>query len=185
MINSSELYDKIVKRQQYVSAWYDEIVINTLTTIKRQGFIDPRCYVLYFIFGTEEYTTTIIDLEPDSLYNPDNNQNTYLFLRALEKSVGGTIVGMAFISEGSKPTGEEGDRQGFLLLSFEDKVNGFKSIYKLQKKHEISADGPTLRLESMDFDEQQTKKRGIPQIEKFTHILRNNYFDQESLDIYN
>ena len=70
----SEIYQLAYQHNQRISVWYDTLVQDALDTLIRQGFYDPKCYALSYSFELDEYATTVIAIDPDSLTDAKKNE---------------------------------------------------------------------------------------------------------------
>jgi hypothetical protein len=185
MVDPKKLYRELQAIQRYRSEWYDKLVGNCIDTVVKQGFIDPKCYVLEYSPGMKAYSTTIFELDPDELQDPVKHHELYGMLYNLDKYVPNPIAAVSMVSEGTFNDPVNGGKASYLMISFETPIESQKTAYKLVKRREIADSGEVLRIMSMEKDEVMSADRSIFQLEKFTHILRKNISDETDRTIYN
>jgi hypothetical protein len=169
----------------YVGMWYDNICLKTLEVLNKQGYHDPTLYACSYNYNTGEYATTLITMEADALSNPERQDFTLNCLKTIEKNCDFTLLGIVFVSEGTTKMDEEGNRDGFLVITFEDKIKGWKKVYQLKKQIIILDGGKTsLKIEDLFYDEEKSTNYHSVMLERFAHILRPNYYDKTDL-VYN
>lgn len=184
MNESLELYRKIKEMDTVCSTWYDKLVSDSVDTVVRQGFVDPKCYVLQYNTELNKYRTTILELEAAELQDPIRNKGLYKWLKNIDKVLDRPSLAISMVAEGTRII--NGEKKNTLLISFENHVMSFKTIYNLEKRREIGPGGvDVFKIMSMEMDKEHMFLRGGVEMEKFTHILRPNLFDKTDVSIYN
>lgn len=171
------------KHDTQVAAWYNKILREALEEIFEHGYVLPRCHAYSFNYNRGEYATLTISMDADSLSNPIKNEQSYHSLQVIEKGVDGALLGIMFISEGTDSSDPE-NPVGFLVVSFEDRIRGWKKVYRLTKEHLIDQHDSTVKVTDLQYDEEASFSTNIPMLEKYSHILRPNYSDHRDL-VYN
>lgn len=178
-MTATEVYQLALQHTSHVDMWHDRIGQEAFDTLIKQGYFDPKCYALSYSFTTGEYSTTIVTLEPDAIVDPERNEATYQALRSIEKNVNHTLICIIFISEGSVKNDELDSNHGFLIITFEDKVSGWKKVYRLVKRSALDELGNfRYNIESVVYDDNISINHNVPMLEKFSHILRPNYYNK-------
>lgn len=180
---SGYVYAITEKHDMQVAAWYDKILRETLEEIFHEGYLIPRCYAYSFNFNRGEYSTMVIRMDEDSLSNPIKNDKSYRSLQVIEKGVDGTLLGIMFVSEGTDSRDPE-NPSGFMVVSFEDRIRGWKKVYRLTKQSLIGERESSMQITDLQYDEETSYSTNIPMLEKFSHILRPNYSDHRDT-VYN
>lgn len=176
-----------IAQQHYnhVGRWHDSIVMKTLEKLNKDGFHDPILFACSYNYRTGEYATSVITMDDDALSNPDKHDHTFGYLQNIEKSCDFNFIGIVFVSEGTVKTDELGNRDGFLLIAFEDKIKGWKKVYQLKKQAVIMEKGQIgYQVKDLFYDKNLSEGTDNVMLEKFTHILRPNYYDKKDT-VYN
>lgn len=186
MIDQETLYKLYEQAETQVQVFHDKAVNEVLKEIYDIGYIDPRCYVFYRDYEQSEFGTMVIRIGKGSLADPVQNEEYLAILRSLYFRINNPVICTLFASEGTIPNKQiEGDRDSFLLMSFEDGVRGWKSIYRTEKVTMVNADFTTsVRLASIRYDDYLSHNIRSVEVERFSHILRPNWSDPKE-GIYN
>lgn len=168
-----------------VGRWHDSVLMKALELLNTQGYHDPMLYAYSYSYFTGEYATTIINMDTDALSNPKKHEDTFRYLQNIEKSCDYSLLGIMFISEGTIKTDEDGNRDGFLVITFEDKIKGWKKVYQLKKQTVIMEGGKAgLLVKDLFYDKALSEGHENVMLEKFAHILRPNHYDKTDA-VYN
>lgn len=177
-MTNAELYQEIMNRHQYINTWYDNLVTDALETLVKDGYFYPKCYAVAYNESANEYKTTVITMEPDAISRPSKEYYTYNALRCIEKNVDFELIGICFMSEGSSWREDPHDKTHFLVACFENKIGGWKKVYRYTKELFVNEQGrDELRIKDLFYDEKTSMSRNMKMLEKFSHILRPNYHD--------
>jgi hypothetical protein len=178
-MTSVEIYQLAQQHTKQVDMWHDRLGQDAFDTLIKQGYFDPKCYALSYSFITGEYSTTTIAMEPDAISDPERNEATYQCLKSIEKNVNHTLICIIFISEGSVKNDELDTNHGFIIITFENKVSGWKKVYRLVKRSALDTQGNfRYDIESVVYDDNISINHNVPMLEKFSHILRPNYYNK-------
>lgn len=185
IMDLKELYQRISGFQRHRTMLYNLIVSDTIDTVVRQGFVDPKCYVLEYNLATRVFSKTIFELDANELRNPTKNEALYGMLKNLQNHVPNKILAISMVSEGTFRIHDDKLKASYLLISFETHTESFLNAYRLVKRREIGPDGEVLKIMSMTKDDNFSRKRDNPEVEKFTHVIRPNLFVKNDEVLYN
>lgn len=186
MNSPHEILRLALAHDKFQKKWSDDITAGIHKEIRRVGYIEPRCYVLYYNHDKSRYIIHIIEMTTEDMKVPELNEAHYQTLRNIDRSLYYPALAVMFISEGKAPIKDTDEYMAFLVITFETRLKGWKSIYRLEKKSNVVEGGTTkTSIEAMVYDKVASASNNIWAIEKYAHILRGNYSDKSNEDIYN
>lgn len=186
MSRQNDILSLALGHDTFCIKWSEEIIAAVKKELNSEGYIEPRCYILYYDHSKHRYVIHIIEMQSEDMKQAEHSERHYQTLRNIDMSLPHPAIALMFASEGKAPVVGEDEKMPFLLITFETHAKGWKLIYRLEKKSMVMQGGITKTvLQAMVYDEQASKSVLIPAIEKYAHILRSNYSDAANEDIYN
>jgi hypothetical protein len=178
-----KVHEMARKHWSYISDWNDKIVVQNIDELNEKGILSPRCYVLSYSYLSNNYDTLMACMPDDALSSPQKIEAIYDALQIIEKNAYYTMLCMIFVSEGTYIN--DGEETCFLMISFEDRIRGWKHIYTFDKISSINDDKTSsLTITNFKKSEHASASTHIPVLQKMSHIIHPNYHDAKCT-IYN